>query len=261
MSLSTSISSAISLAVSNHYDYVNSNFLSKDGTFTPIWISPYGSMNYGTYNPKKSDTDTKMIVLPSYQTLLWEKPFIKEYHPIPNNEICSIMDIRHFTKSLLKQSINFVEVLFSEYAKNLNTDFLPIWTKYFLDNRELIAHYDEKACIHATCHQALNILNQGAEYDGKKYANVLRLIDFIDKYSQQYPFPECIKVSSSLIDEVMTFKNGDEIPGCARANLAKLRLMKVLEVKDNMFNFFPEAKEIVYEGTEKLIKKNLELTK
>ena len=86
-------------------------------------------------------------------------------------------------------------------------------------------------------------------------------MDFMEKYSQQYPFLECMQVSSSLIDEIMTFKNGDEIPGYARVRLAELRLMKVLEVKDDMFNFFPEAKEILYEGTEKLIKKNLELTK
>ena len=246
----------ISDACNNHFLYINQKL--KD--FTPIWISPYGSMNYGTYNPQKSDTDTKMIVLPSYQTLLWEKPFVKEYS-MPNGEICAVMDIRHFTNSLLKQSINFIEVLFSEYAKNLNTDFLPIWTEYFLNNRELIAHYDEKACIHAACHQALHTLQQNAEYDGKKYANVLRLMDFMEKYSQQYPFPECMQVSSSLIDEIMTFKNGDEIPGYSKVRLAKLRLMTVLEVKDDMFNFSPEAKEIICEGTEKLIKKNLELTK
>ena len=86
-------------------------------------------------------------------------------------------------------------------------------------------------------------------------------MDFMEKYSQQYPFPECMQVSSTLIDEIMTFKNGNEIPGYSKVRLARLRLMKVLEVKDDMFNFSPEAKEILCEGTEKLIKKNLELTK
>ena len=52
----------ISDACNNHFLYVNQKL--KD--FTPIWISPYGSMNYGTYNPQKSDTDTKMIILPSF---------------------------------------------------------------------------------------------------------------------------------------------------------------------------------------------------
>lgn len=250
----------ISLSVDKHYFYVYQHHLNKGKHLNPIWIAPYGSMNYGTFNPTKSDVDTKLIVLPAYDTLVWDKPFIKEYK-VPANELCATMDIRHFTNNLLKQSINFLEVLFSDYAQVVDMDFFPLWSSYFISNNELIAHYDEKACIHAACYQALHTLHQDAEHDGKKYANALRLADFIDKYSQGCPFAECITISPNLLDEVLTFKNGKEEPGTTKVNLAREQFELVLEIPDNKFQSHPEAKEILREGTEKLIQRNLELTK
>ena len=109
-------------SVNNHYDYVNSNFLSKDNNFTPIYISPYGSMNYGIFKPNISDVDTKLIILPSYEQLVWGKCFSTEYK-IPNGELCNVMDIRHYINNLLKQSINFLETLFSNYGQETNITF------------------------------------------------------------------------------------------------------------------------------------------
>lgn len=258
--------SDISLAVNKQFFDVCREHLDEKKHLKPIWISPYGSMNYGTFNPKISDVDTKLIVLPSYKTLVWDAPFIKEYKlkeykSLNNIELCTVMDIRHFTNNLLKQSINFLETLFSDYGEMMDLDFFPLWGTYFLANKELIAHYDEKACIHAACYQALHTLQQDAEHNGKKYANVLRLIDFMNKYLQGCPFSECITVSPNLLDEILTFKNGEEEPGNLKVEIARANLNVTLLMENIKFQSHPEVKEILREGTEKLIQKNLELTK
>ena len=70
----------VSLSVNNHYHYLNTNFLSANNNFTPIYISPYGTMNYGIFKPNISAVGTKLIVLPYYEQLVWGKCFSTEYN-------------------------------------------------------------------------------------------------------------------------------------------------------------------------------------
>ena len=126
----------ISDACNNHFLYVNQKL--KD--FTPIWISPYGSMNYGIFKPNISDVDTKLIVLPSYEQLIWGKRLSTEYK-IPNGELCNVMDIRHYIDNLLKQSINFLETLFSNYGYETNTTFFPLLYEHQSDYTESLFHF------------------------------------------------------------------------------------------------------------------------
>lgn len=247
------------LSMNYHYNYVNNNYLSKDNSFTPIYISPYGSMNYGIFKPDVSDVDTKLIVLPSYEQLVWGKCFSKEYK-IPNGELCNVMDIRHYANNLLKQSINFLETLFSNYSQETNTQFFPILHTYFFTHKETIARYNEYDCVSRAYYQAIHTIHQNPT-DGKKYANAIRLLYFIEKYLEKEPFQNCILLDKQEAKYVSQFKYGEAQVTQTMSNELLKKFDKFLAMPKNSFQSHPEAKEIVYEGTERLIKKNLELTK
>lgn len=246
-------------SVNNHYHYVNTNFLSENNSFTPIYISPYGSMNYGIFKPDISDIDTKLIVLPSYEQLIWGKRLSTEYK-IPNGELCNVMDIRHYIDNLLKQSINFLETLFSNYGYETNITFFPILYEYFFSNKEIIARYDEYACVSRACYQAIHTVHQNPT-DGKKYANAIRLLYFVEKYLENEPFQNCILLDQLEAKFISKFKYGETPVTLDMSNNLLTKFDKFLSIPRNNFRSNPEAKEILYEGTEKLIKKNLELTK
>ena len=259
MNLHNLLYTDVILSMNYHYSYVNNNYLSKDKIFTPIYISPYGSMNYGTFKPNVSDVDTKLIVLPSYEQLVWGKYFSKEYK-IPNGELCNVMDIRHYANNLLKQSINFLETLFSDYGQETSTQFFPILYTYFLTNKETIARYNEYDCVSRACYQAIHTVHQNPT-DGKKYANAIRLLYFVEKYLENEPFQNCILLDQLEAKFISKFKYGEAPVTLDMSNNLLTKFGKFLSIPRNNFRSNPEVKEILYEGTEKLIKKNLELTK
>lgn len=166
-----------------------------------LGIFLYGSQNYGI-ETEDSDVDTKAIIIPTFEELLFSPMKIKELH-LSNGEHCEILDIRHFISNLLKQNINFVETLFTEYYW-VNPFYEDLWNKFFIEPREEIARYDENKTIIAACAQAEHTLKQG--YDGKKYANALRIYQFIVSYqfgilykTLFMPYKDCIYINDEKL--------------------------------------------------------------
>ena len=150
----------------------------------------YGSQNYNLATPE-SDIDTKMIIIPSFENLVFDKPVSKTVS-FPWGE-CDIKDIREMIKSYKKQNVNFIETLFTDYYY-IN----PIYIHFFdelLSKREEIAHYDEhKAldCFNGLMMQAKKRLTKPTEatkediirygYHPKSLMNIYKYAAMAEKY-------------------------------------------------------------------------------
>ena len=100
------------------------------------------------------------------------------------------------------------------------------------------------------------LLNQYA----KSYVDKTRIY-FIEKYLENEPFQNCILLDQLEAKFISKFKYGETPVTLDMSNNLLTKFDKFLSIPRNNFRSNPEAKEILYEGTEKLIKKNLELTK
>lgn len=170
----------IQQALEEHKQAVINAGFNKNRIFA---ICLYGSQNYGL-STENSDVDTKAIIIPTLKDLCnftAKKPYVKELE-LPNNEKCVIMDIRHLVENLLKQNINYVEVLYTKYNW-VNPKYQRIWNE-LQSIREQIAYYDVNRGIQSMAHQALHTLMQDP-FNCKKYANALYIDNFIQIYIQE----------------------------------------------------------------------------
>lgn len=179
----------IQARVQEHYDYL----IKKIPAERIIGVFAYGSVNYGFYEEGISDVDTKAIVLPSFENLMGGHKLISKEYILENGEHCEVKDIRLYIQQLKKQSINFVETLFTQYYV-LTPLWGDLWEQYFIKNSRLIAHYDECQTIHVAGHHLLSIRGR----TGKDIYNILRLHGFIKRYYCGYAYPTCIETLQFL---------------------------------------------------------------
>ena len=104
-----------------------------------VGIFVQGSTNYGL-DTEESDIDTKLIVLPSWEDVVFAKDPVSKTHIRANEEHIDFKDIRLMFKTFRKQNINFLEILFTKY-RIINPKYAKFW-KVIDANKELIAHYD-----------------------------------------------------------------------------------------------------------------------
>ena len=165
-----------------------------------------GSQNYGLdiYTDEyKSDVDTKAIVIPSLEEIVLNKKPISTTHILPNNEHLDIKDIRLYFENFKKQNINFLEILFTDFAY-VNAKYKEEWD-YLIANRELIAHYNINQALRcmagmsmekkkAMCHPYPTLLDKIEKYgyDGKQLHHIIRMNNFIFAYGEGKTFEECL---------------------------------------------------------------------
>lgn len=183
------IEEKIQARVQEHYDYLAKRIPVE----RIIGVFAYGSVNYGFYEEGISDVDTKAIVLPSFENLMGGHKLISKEYILENGEHCEVKDIRLYVQQLKKQSINFVETLFTQYYV-LTPQWEDLWEQYFVNHSRLIAHYDELQTIHVAGHHLLSIKGR----TGKDIYNILRLHGFIKRYYYGYAYPTCIETLQFL---------------------------------------------------------------
>lgn len=202
----------------SHYDYIMERITAHYNKLQEVGIpndqimciAAYGSMNYNMFKPGVSDVDTKAIYVPSYEEAVFEKRISREYH-VGNDEHCELKDIREMANMWRKQNINFVEILFTPYIL-INPLYIDEW-RSFAHLRESIAHYDEKKTHLSVGSQAANTLRQmrNKGYDGKKYANALRLAYFFHCYHLEgFPYWDCINLPEEKAKQLMEIKYSDD---------------------------------------------------
>lgn len=168
-----------------------------------IGIFLQGSQNYNL-EVEGSDVDTKLIVVPTFKEIAFNKKPHSTTHVRANDEHIDFKDIRLMINCFRKQNINFVEILFTEY-KWENPLYQEQWDR-LTRKREAIARYSPYAAVktmkgvalekfHAMEHKypaKLSILEKYG-YDPKQLHHLLRVKEFLKRYISGEPYEECLK--------------------------------------------------------------------
>ena len=165
-------------------------------------IALNGSYNYDLATDS-SDIDSKLLVIPSFEQLVWNKYHNYLHVMEDNGEHVEVKDVRRYMATIFKQNINFVETLFAKvYICNL--EYEKQW-KSLLDYREQIARYNPVAavdCMMGMARQkqiqmtkmsegrAANIEKFG--YDTKSFHHAMCLYFFAEDYMKGVPYEECL---------------------------------------------------------------------
>jgi predicted nucleotidyltransferase len=168
----------------------------------------YGSGNYGL-DSQTSDTDTKVIVIPSIKEFYLNKTPISSAYELDNSEHINYMDIRLYFNQFKKQNINFLEILFTKYNQ-LNISYLSEWEQ-LVQRREDIAHYNPRGCIKTIYGNMLNArkrIDSDPLHCGKHLSNVIRYDEFISRYVNGISFENCL-ISEYLTELKELRKNSD----------------------------------------------------
>ena len=219
-----------------------------------LGIFVYGSQNYNLDTPT-SDWDTKAIVIPTFDEVLFDKPISREISVKRDNdeyEHCEVKDIREFIKMFEKQNINFIEILFTEY-KWINPKFQKLWKEYFVNNREEIARYDMNQAIKSIVGQAKHTIKQNPT-NGKKIANGYRLIRFLQKYiDKDVPYWNCIYIPNKENDMYLKLKQS-EIVSPQHSELLLAMFEGIYETFPLIFKVKTETKKTMQQGAKEIIK-------
>jgi len=173
-----------------HWNYAVSQGIAEDQI---LGIFLVGSQNYN-FASADSDVDSKIIYLPTFEEMCLNQEWkSKELHY--EKEHIDVKDIREMRNMFMKQNINFLEVLYTEYFI-LNPKYSKLWNFYFISNRDCIAHYDRAKTVKSIGGQVLHTLKQDPT-DNKKLYNAGRLFYFLEKYTREVPYEDCIKIKDT----------------------------------------------------------------
>lgn len=167
-----------------------------------VGIFLQGSQNYGL-DTENSDVDTKLIVTPSFEDLAMNNKPVSTTHIRENQEHIDFKDIRLYIDCFRKQNLNFLEILFTDYAI-INPLYAEEWQR-LVDAREEIAHmnlYKAMNSMAGMCsekHHALqhpypaklDILAEHG-YDGKQLSHQERVRHAMIKYAAGDSYWSCI---------------------------------------------------------------------
>lgn len=179
-----------------------------------------GAQNYNL-DDKESDIDSKLLIIPSLEDIALGKAPYSRTHVMENGEHVDIKDIRAYFKLFEKANINFVEILFTDYWI-CNPKYQEYWQS-LLDHREEIAYMNPGnalACMkgmalqkkHALCHEypsRMEYINK-FQYDPKQLSHILRIQDFVDKYTQPGSYIDAVvyEKGSPKAEEIKNVKRG-----------------------------------------------------
>lgn len=202
-------------------------------------IAAQGSMNYELWEDS-SDIDTKILVFPTLDELVFNKKPKNKVHIMPDNgEHLEVRDIREYWKIFKKSNINFVEILFSNYVifnpvylKHVYPYYIlgydnPISGKLSYNFQEWIAANREKwvrmnpyaavCCMSGMakakyanlCHatESRKELVDKYGYDSKNLMHLMRIGIFLNKYIKgEKSYKKCIDMSEDR-DYLLSIKH------------------------------------------------------
>ena len=219
-----------------------------------------GSQNYDLdiYNEEyQSDVDSKVIVIPSLEDLVYNRAPISTTHVTPNNEHIDIKDIRLMFDNFKKQNINFLEILFTDFVI-VNPDYQEEWN-YLVKHNELIAHYNFNQALRcmsgmsmekkkALCHPYPSLIEKIEKYgyDGKQLHHIMRMNNFIFAYTYGDSYKKCL-----------TFNPNKEM--LKKAKLNKYSLEEALELADYYDNNTKKLEQEYLKPVEEINKEALEV--
>lgn len=208
-----------------------------------------GSQNYHLAY-ENSDIDTKAIVLPSFDDIVFNRQPISTTLILETNEHLDVKDIRLMFQNFKKQNINFLEILFTEYYV-VNPKYSDL-AEYLRKNAERIAHYNPRQAVKtmkgmamekfkALEHPYPTLLDKIEKwgYDPKQLSHLVRLLDFVPRYIEGAPYASClIPKNKKRILEIK--KNDPLIPLEEARIIARETLSAIDEVANKFIDAFPD---------------------
>ena len=163
-----------------------------------------GSQNYGTEDAE-SDVDTKSLFIPTFDSLVFNsRRLSKTLEVAPTIEHADVKDVREIFACFLKQNINFVEILFTDYV-DVNPQFHEFYRE-LIKNREDIAHYNRYLSLRTMCgmmyekyhafeHPYPAAMDKIAQfgYDPKQLSHMLRVKDFLLRHLDGEAYSNCLR--------------------------------------------------------------------
>ena len=161
-----------------------------------------GSQNYGL-DYEGSDIDTKCIVLPTLEDLIFNRKPVSTTHVLPNEEHLDLKDVRLYFQTFRKQNLNFMEILFTKY-KIVNSTYEPMWNR-LIENNEQIARYNPVGAVktmkgiamekyHAMEHRyptKIDLIDKWG-YDGKQLSHLIRVDEYLARYIAGESYADCL---------------------------------------------------------------------
>ena len=161
-----------------------------------------GSQNYGL-DYEGSDIDTKCIVLPTLEDLIFNRKPVSTTHVLPNEEHLDLKDVRLYFQTFRKQNLNFMEILFTKY-KIVNPTYEQYWNR-LIENNEQIARYNPVGAVktmkgialekyHAMEHRYPSKVEliDSIGYDPKQLHHLLRVEEYLDRYIFGEAYANCL---------------------------------------------------------------------
>ena len=168
-----------------------------------VGIFLQGSQNYGLDN-EYSDVDTKLIVVPTFMDVALNRKPVSTTHVRENNEHIDWKDIRLYMETFRKQNLNFLEILFTDYAI-VNPMYAAQWNR-LVEHREEIARMNPWRAVksmkgvalekyYAMEHEYPSKVDVLAKfgYDPKQLHHLLRVGEYLQRYIEGESYQACLK--------------------------------------------------------------------
>ena len=166
------------------------------------FLALQGSQNYNL-DTASSDIDTKLILLPSLNDLIFNRKAISTTHVRDNNEHTDWKDLRLMFQTFRKQNLNFVEVLYSPWViinETYEKELMPLF-----EQRDLVGHYSPYMAVKTMKGIALNkydamekdtpahaIEMEKFGYSPKELHHLIRITTFMEDFLNGYEYSVCL---------------------------------------------------------------------
>ena len=211
-----------------------------------------GSQNYGL-DYEGSDIDTKLIIVPTFEDIAFNKKPISTTHVRQNNEHIDLKDVRLYIETFRKQNLNFLEILFTSY-KIVNPQYAEFWQK-LVDAREAIAHYDIHRSIksmkgialekyHAMEHKypsKVDIIEKYG-YDSKQLHHLLRVEEYLSRYIAGESYEKCLIPNPIRAKRLRAIKEDNGLLSLEEARCAANTALATIEMMcEEGLAYYPEG--------------------
>jgi hypothetical protein len=167
-----------------------------------VGIFYQGSGNYCLDTPN-SDVDTKLILTPTLDDIIFNRKPISTTYIRANDEHTDWKDVRLMFQTFRKCNLNFTEILFTKY-KIVNPLYEEQWNMV-VSNNELIARYNEVAAVrtmkgiamekyHAMEHRypsKIDIIDKYG-FDGKQTHHLFRVEEYLKRFIGGEAYADCL---------------------------------------------------------------------
>jgi len=247
--------------------YIESKSFFSDVNMVGIFLQ--GSQNYGL-DYDGSDVDTKLITTPTLDDLVYNVNPISTTHVRENDEHIDFKDIRLYFKTFVKQNLNFLEILFTDYYI-INPLYENDWD-ILIDNRELIARmnpytavrsmngiaWNKMCALRHPYEGKINVLNKYG-YDPKQLHHIKRVEEYLCRYIDGEPYIDCLHTNQAdyLIDIKRGALNCDDAIKLANDSMSHIDAMTEKFCSENEPCINQDAVDILNNVQYSIIKKSL----